>query len=69
MPDPTPQPLPDPKPVKKPVNKAVIAVLITVLVLALLLGTYVAVGHLAPELLDNILYTPEELEILNYKNE
>lgn len=69
VPEPAPEPLPAPKPVKKPVNKAVIAVLITVLVLALLLGTYVAVGHLAPELLDNILYTPEELEILNYKNE
>ena len=69
VPEPTPEPLPDPKPVKKPVNKAVIAILITVSVLALLLGTYVAVGHLAPELLDNILYTPEELEILNYKSE
>ena len=67
--EPTPEPLPDPKPVKKPVNKAVIAIIITVLVLALLLAAYVAVGHLAPELLDNILYTPEELEILNYKSE
>ena len=68
-PDPDPEPLPEPDPVKKPVSKAVIAIIITVLVLALLLAAYVAVGHLAPELLDNILYTPEELEILNYKSE
>lgn len=68
-PDPVPEPLPDPDPVKKPVSKAVIAIIITVLVLALLLAAYVAVGHLAPELLDNILYTPEELEILNYQSE
>ena len=68
-PDPDPEPLPEPDPVKKPVNKVVVAILITVLVLALLLGAYVAAGHLAPELLDNILYTPEELEILNYKSE
>ena len=68
-PDPVPEPLPEPDPVKKPVSKAVIAIIITVLVLALLLAAYVAVGHLAPELLDNILYTPEELEILNYQSE
>ena len=68
-PDPDPEPLPEPDPVKKPVSKAAIAIIITVLVLALLLAAYVAVGHLAPELLDNILYTPEELEILNYKSE
>ncbi len=64
-----PEPTPEPHPVKKPVNKVVVAILITVLVLALLLGAYVAAGHLAPELLDNILYTPEELEILNYQSE
>ena len=68
-PDPDPEPLPEPDPVKKPVSKAAIAIIITVLVLALLLAAYVAVGHLAPELLDNILYTPEELEILNYQSE
>ena len=68
-PDPDPEPLPEPDSVKKPVSKAVIAIIITVLVLALLLAAYVAVGHLAPELLDNILYTPEELEILNYQSE
>lgn len=68
-PEPVPEPLPEPDPVKKPVSKAAIAIIITVLVLALLLAAYVAVGHWAPELLDNILYTPEELEILNYKSE
>ena len=33
----------------------------------LLFGAFMAVAHLAPELLDTILYTPEELEILNYQ--
>lgn len=71
VPEPTPdsEPIPEPDPVRKPVNKAVIAIIVTVLVLSLLLAAYVAVGYWAPELLDNILYTPEELEILNYKPE
>ena len=33
----------------------------------LLFVAFMAVAHLAPELLDTILYTPEELEILNYQ--
>ena len=71
VPDPNPDPVKDPDPDsgRNPVRKAVVAIVIIVMSLALLLAAYVAVGHWAPDLLDKVLYTPEELEILNYKSE
>lgn len=57
---------PAPK-VRKPFVKFLIALLIIVLVIGALLGAYLAVAHFAPQWLDNILYTKEELEILNYQ--
>lgn len=75
-PEPTPEPetvqepqieeVPAPK-VRKPFVKFLIALLIIVLVIGALLGAYLAVAHFAPQWLDNILYTKEELEILNYQ--
>lgn len=53
--------------VRKPFVKFLIALLIIVLAIGLLLGAYLAVAHFAPQWLDNILYTKEELEILNYQ--
>lgn len=53
--------------VRKPFVKFLIALLIIVLAIGLLLGAYFAVAHFAPQWLDNILYTKEELEILNYQ--
>ena len=38
-----------------------------VIAAAVLCAAYVAVGHFFPEWLDQFLYTPEELEILNYR--
>ena len=38
-----------------------------VIAAAVLCAAYVAVGHLCPEWLDQYLYTPEELEMLNYR--
>ncbi len=35
-------------------------------VLALALGGFLLLAHVAPEFIDSLLYTPEELEILNY---
>ena len=55
------------KPRKK--HKALWAVLTPVLVAAALFGVFVLISRINPELLDPILYTPEELEILNYKSE
>ncbi len=34
--------------------------------LALALGGFLLLAHVAPEFIDSLLYTPEELEILNY---
>ena len=58
------------KPAAKPRRayvKVLIAILVIVLVLAALLGAYIAVAKFAPQWLDTILYTQEELEILNYR--
>ena len=80
-PHPEPQPEPQPQPAPEPVQqaevpaakprkafvKALIVILIAVLVLAALLGAYIAIAKLAPQWLDTILYTKEELEILNYR--
>ena len=58
------------KPAAKPRKayvKVLIAILVIVLVLAALLGAYIAVAKFAPQWLDTILYTQEELEILNYR--
>ena len=44
-----------------------ISLLCLVIAAVLLLGAFMAVAHWAPELLDTILYTPEELEILNHQ--
>lgn len=47
----------------KTVGKVVLYVLIA---LAVLLMAYIAISHFAPEFIDSILYSPEELEIINY---
>lgn len=55
---------------KKPIWKTVLKVLIwLVATLVVLTAAYVAVSHLYPEWIDQFLYTPEELEILNYRYE
>ena len=56
--------------VEKPKKSAGKKLLITFIVLAVLavvaLGAFVAVARMMPGVFDSILYTPEELEILNY---
>ena len=48
--------------------KAFWVTIIVIVALAILLfAGFMAVAHWAPHLLDTILYTPEELEILNYQ--
>lgn len=42
-------------------------VLIIVIVAAVLFGAFFLISRISPELLDSILYSKEELEILNYK--
>lgn len=71
-PEPIPESQPEPQPAPKQtlgkpdlwtsVSKAVLWILLSIIVLLVL---YVAVSRLCPELFDSLLYTPEELEILN----
>ena len=52
--------------VKKPVWKTVLKVVMWMaIVLVALTVAYVAVSHLCPQWIDQFLYTPEELELLN----
>ncbi|MBQ8855591.1 MAG: hypothetical protein IJV84_00810 [Bacteroidales bacterium] len=62
-----PQPEPDQKPAteEKPKKKWGRALLIVLAVLVVLVVAYMAVGRLCPEWIDQFLYSPEELEILN----
>ena len=55
---------------KKPATwwKIVLKVLGWILLAAVVaVAAYVAVGHFFPDWIDQFLYTPEELEILNYR--
>ena len=67
------EPVTEPAPAEaekaKPSRKVMWAVLAPVLVAAALFGAFVLISRVNPELLDPILYTPEELEILYYKPE
>lgn len=74
-PEVVPEPLPEPEFLVEPVENhrprrkksknwaKVLLVIFAVLVLAII--AYMAVGRLCPEWIDQFLYTPEELEILN----
>ncbi len=64
-PDPKPEPKPEPKP-KKSHRKFWRVVLIVLCVLVGLLLIFVLLNRLAPGLLDPLLYSKEELQILRY---
>ena len=53
--------------VRRHINKWVwLAPLIVILVAALALAIFLLLAHVAPDFIDSILYTPEELRIINY---
>lgn len=56
---------PEPATEEKPKKKWGRALLIVLAVLVVLVVAYMAVGRLCPEWIDQFLYSPEELEILN----
>ena len=65
-----PEPLPETEPEtpavpKKSGVKWGKMLLVVLIVLVILVAAYMAVGRLCPEWIDQFLYTPEELEILN----
>ena len=55
------------KPKRSAGRKVLIALGVLLAVAAVLLGAYVGLSRLNPEIFDSILYSAEELEILNYK--
>ena len=80
IPEPIQEPEPTPEPVilvepaaepevvveqKKRMNPVFKALLVILTVFTVLVLAYMVVGRLCPNLLDSLLYTPEELEILN----
>ena len=70
-PEPTPEPEQTPEPEPTPAAKTstskkwLIAVAVTLATIIVLMAAYIVLARLAPEMFDKILYTPEELEILN----
>ena len=76
QPEPAPEPAPEPEPQQAPVpvskprrktgKKFFKAIGIMLLIAFLLLVAYAVVARIAPELFDSLLYTEEELEIINY---
>ena len=65
-PEPTPEPVPAEEPQPERTGIRWTRVLLVILaVLVLLLVAYMAVGRLCPEWIDQFLYTPEELDIIN----
>ena len=71
--EPAPEPEPEPKPrrERKPFPKwlktTLIIILILVALAAVALATFVILAQAAPDFIDSILYTPEELRIINYQ--
>jgi hypothetical protein len=72
-PEPTPEPMPapvveaSPKPKSRFWRRLGKMLLILVILGVLLFAAFFIVSRVSPELLDSILYSKEELEILNYK--
>ena len=71
-PEPEPEPIPEPEPVpaeepqsEKSGIRWTRVLLVILAFLVLLLVAYMAVGRLCPEWIDQFLYTPEELDIIN----
>ena len=77
--EPTPEPVVAPVPVAEPEvvsepkpksrfwKRFGWTALIVIILAAVLFGAFFAISRISPELLDSILYSKEELEILNYK--
>ena len=71
-PDPVPEPTPEPAPVPQPEvpkssawKKVMWALIILAIIAVVLFAAFFVISRVSPELLDNILYTKEELEIIN----
>ena len=61
-----PEPEPEPEPGKKGMSAFWITVLVLLCLAVLALAAFVVVSRVAPDITDRLLYTPEELRIINY---
>ena len=67
-PTPTPDPAPEPvAPKSKAWRKVMWTIVALVVVAVVLFAAFFVISRVSPELLDNLLYTEEELEIINWK--
>lgn len=55
------------KPKKKAWKRLMWTLIVLIIVAVVLLGAFIVLSRIAPELLDSILYTKEELDIINYQ--
>ena len=60
------EPEPEPEPRKKGMSAFWITVLVLLCLAVLALAAFVVVSRVAPDITDRLLYTPEELRIINY---
>ena len=76
QPEPQSEPQSEPQPVPEPESpiakggawrKIIWTILVLVIIAAVLFGAFFVISRVSPELLDNILYTKEELEIINWQ--
>lgn len=65
-PDPTPDPAPQPEPKPRKRFRWWVLILILLILAAVGILAFLILAEVAPDLIDSILYTPEELRIINY---
>ena len=63
--EPEPQPEQEAQPRQRQRRRWWVVLLVVVALLAVALGVFVILAHAAPDFIDSILYTPEELRIIN----
>ncbi len=65
--EPVPVPEQAAKPKRKALKRFIWTMVIILVLVAILFGAFVVISRVQPELLDTLLYSKEELEIINYK--
>ena len=60
-------PVLEPKRGKRPLRIAIISILAVLLAACIFLGGFILLAHVAPDFIDSLLYTQDELNIINHK--
>ncbi len=67
IPEPEPVAEPEPEPIVRKRARWVVPTLVSVLAVAVIaLAAFIILAQVAPDFIDSLLYTPEELKIINY---